>query len=73
MTKKYQIINDPENVYQNGAILTANELISDYIDTLNNIEDADLIGWLYSLMEVGKQEIAVDFIKKEWDINLQTV
>lgn len=74
--KTYKVISDSENVYQPNTIISSDTLINDYLDTCNQTEDADLIGWLYTLKESNTDNSitqAIEFITDAWDIELEEI
>ena len=74
--KKYKVIADKENVYQPNTIITSNTIINDYLTCCNQTEDADLIGWVYTLKETNTDNSisqAITFITDEWDIKLEEI
>lgn len=74
--KKYKVIADIENVYQPNTIITSNTIINDYLERCNQTEDADLIGWIYTLKETNTDNSisqAITFITDEWDIKLEEI
>lgn len=73
MNKTYKVIRDSENVYEKGSLITANDIIEKYITHCNDVEDADLIGWIYTLKETNKQEEAVTFITDTWQMDLEEI
>ena len=70
MNKNYKCVYDVEGRYTD-KVIDSNTLIDDYLEICNEIEDADLIGWLVRLKETNKQEEAVDFICGVWDLLLE--
>ena len=74
--KKYKVIADKENVYQPNTIITSDTIINDYLACCNKTEDADLIGWLYTLKETNTDNSisqAITFITDTWDIQLEEI
>lgn len=74
--KTYKIIADSENVYLPNTIITSNTIINDYLERCNKTEDADLIGWIYTLKETNTDNSisqAITFITDEWDIKLEEI
>lgn len=74
--KKYKVIADIENVYQPNTIITSDTIINDYLAYCNKTEDADLIGWIYTLKETNTDNSisqAITFITDEWDIKLEEI
>ena len=74
--KKYKVIADIENVYQPNTIITSDTIINDYLACCNKTEDADLIGWIYTLKETNTDNSisqAITFITDEWDIKLEEI
>jgi len=72
--KTYKVISDIENIYQPNTIITSDTLINDFLNTCNETEDADLIGWLYTLKETDTDNSiaqAIAFITDAWDIQLE--
>lgn len=74
--KTYKIIVDSENVYLPNTIITSNTLINDFLVCCNQIEDADLLGWLYTLKETNTDDsitMAITFIADTWNIQLEEI
>ena len=74
--KTYKIIADSENVYLPNTIITSNTLINDFLVCCNQIEDADLLGWLYTLKETNTDDaitMAITFIADTWNIQLEEI
>ena len=74
--KKYKVIADKENVYKPNTIITSNTIINNYLTCCNKTEDADLIGWIYTLKETNTDNSisqAITFITDEWDIKLEEI
>lgn len=74
--KTYKVISDSGEVYQPNSIITSDTLINDYIDVSNQTEDADLIGWLYTLKQTDTDNSiaqAIAFITDAWDIQLEEI
>ena len=74
--KKYKVIADIENVYQPNTIIISDTIINDYLERCNKTEDADLIGWIYTLKETNTDNSisqAITFITDEWDIKLEEI
>lgn len=74
--KTYKVISDSGEVYQPNSIITSDTLINDYIDVSNETEDADLIGWLYTLKQTDTDNSiaqAIAFITDAWDIQLEEI
>lgn len=74
--KTYKVISDIENIYQPYSIITSDKLINDYLECCNETEDADLIGWLYTLKETNTDNSiaqAMAFITDAWNIQLQEI
>ena len=74
--KKYKVIADKENVYKPNTIITSNTIINDYLTCCNQTEDADLIGWIYTLKETNTDNSisqAITFITDTWDIQLEEI
>ena len=72
--KTYKVISDIENIYQPNTIITSDTLINDFLNTCNETEDADLIGWIYTLKETNTDNSiaqAIAFIADAWDIQLE--
>lgn len=69
--KKIKITSDADGEYgyPKGLVIPAEEFIRDYVDTLNEVEDADAIDFIKSLQE----EYAVDFIADAWGIDYKFV
>lgn len=68
---KIKILSDADGGYGYpvGVILPTKELIDDYINCLNEVEDADTI----SFLKDSKEEIAVDFIADLWGLDYEYV
>ena len=58
--EKVKIIFDPENVYKAGSVVNVNDLIKDYLDTVND-------DWI---LRVDKDK-AVDFIADAWGLKIE--
>ena len=74
--KTYKVIADIENIYKPNSIITSDTLINDYLERCNQTEDADLIGWIYTLKETNTDNSisqAITFITDEWDIKLEEI
>lgn len=74
--KTYKIIADSKNVYLPNTIITSDTLINDFLVCCNQTEDADLLGWLYTLKETNTDNSisqAITFITDEWDIKLEEI
>ena len=64
--KTYKVIADIENIYKPNSIITSDTLINDYLERCNQTEDADLIGWIYTLKETNTDNSitqAITFLK----------
>lgn len=66
-----KITFDPDGVYgyPKDGIIDGKQLVNDYIDTLNEVEDADTISFLKRI-EIEK---AVDFVAKMWDLSYDII
>lgn len=74
--KTYKIIADSQNVYLPNTIITSNTLINDFLVCCNQTEDADLLGWLYTLKETNTDNditMAITFIADTWNIQLEEI
>ena len=74
--KTYKVIADIENIYKPNSIITSDTLINDYLERCNQTEDADLIGWIYTLKETNTDNSitqAIIFITDTWDIQLEEI
>lgn len=74
--KTYKIIVDNENVYLPNTIITSDTLINDFLVCCNQTEDADLLGWLYTLKETNTDDsitMAITFIADTWNIQLEEI
>ena len=74
--KTYKVIADIENIYKPNSIITSDTLINDYLERCNQTEDADLIGWIYTLKETNTDNSitqAITFITDEWNIKLEEI
>ena len=74
--KTYKVIADIENIYKPNSIITSDTLINDYLERCNQTEDADLIGWIYTLKETNTDNSitqAIRFITDTWDIQLEEI
>ena len=72
--KTYKVISDIENIYQPNTIITSDTLINDFLNTCNETEDEDLIGWIYTLKDTNTDNSiaqAIAFIADAWDIQLE--
>lgn len=67
---KIKITFDPEGIYDpEDGIIDAQQLVDDYINCLNEVEDADTIDFLKKI-EIGK---AVDFVADMWRLDYKIV
>jgi hypothetical protein len=66
-----RILHDSESVYADNQIMTAKELINDFIDGLNKNEenDKDTIEWLNKVSEKS----AIELIASIWDLSVEMV
>lgn len=66
---KIRILNDPESVYADNQVMSAKELINDFIEGLNinNENDKDTIEWLNKASETS----AVNLIGSLWDLSIE--
>jgi hypothetical protein len=66
-----RILHDSESVYADNQIMTAKELINDFIDGLNENEenDKDTIEWLNKVSEKS----AIELIASIWDLSVEMV
>lgn len=74
--KTYKIIADSKNVYLPNTIITSDTLINDFLACCNQTEDADLLGWLYTLKETNTDNditMAITFIADTWNIQLEEI
>lgn len=74
--KTYKVIADIENIYKPNSIITSDTLINDYLERCNQTEDADLLGWLYTLKETNTDDditMAITFIADTWNIQLEEI
>lgn len=74
--KTYKIIADSKNVYLPNTIITSDTLINDFLACCNQTEDADLLGWLYTLKETNTDNditMAITFIAETWNIQLEEI
>ena len=55
--------------YPKDTIITGKDLVSDYIDCLNEVEDADTIKFL----QTSELEKSVDFIAQMWGLNYDVI
>ena len=64
-----KITFDPDGVYgyPKDGIIDGKQLVNDYIDTLNEVEDANTISFLKS----SEIEKAVDFVAEMWKIDYE--
>lgn len=65
-----RILHDPESVYADNQVMTARELINDFIEGLNESDenDRDTIEWLNNASEKS----AIQLIASLWDLSLET-
>lgn len=76
MTYYYKVINDLENVYEQNSIISSDTLINDFLEICNDTEDAELIGWIYSLQQTNTEKTiaqAIAFIADAWNIQLEKI
>ena len=68
---KVKITFDPDGAYgyPKGEIIDGQQLVNDYIETLNEVEDADTISFLKNT-EIEK---AVDFVAEMWDLSYDVI
>lgn len=68
---KVKITFDPDGCYgyPKGGIIDAKQLVEDYIDTLNEVEDADTIKFL----KTSETEKAVDFVAEMWSLDYDVI
>lgn len=66
---KVKIIFDPDGDYgyPKGEIIEAQQLVDDYIENLNEVEDADTI----SFLKKTEIEKAVDFVAEMWKLDYE--
>ena len=66
-----KITFDPDGAYgyPKGEIIDGQQLVNDYIETLNEVEDADTISFLKRI-EIEK---AVDFVAEMWDLSYDII
>ena len=64
-----RILHDPESVYADNQVMSANELINDFIEGLNENEenDKDTIKWLNKVSEKS----AIELIASLWDLSVE--
>ena len=70
MDRTFKVVYDANNTLK-SEIITSNELINLFLQTANDNEDAELIGWITTLLQTDKQEEAVEFVSDLWDIELE--
>ena len=70
MDRRFKVVYDANNTLK-SEIITSNELINLFLQTANDNEDAELIGWITTLLQTDKQEDAVEFVSDLWDIELE--
>ena len=73
MEIKYRVISDDGEVYEPNSIITSTELVNDYIECLNEVEDKDTITYLHSLIKNNYHVTAIDFIKQMWGLQLEQI
>lgn len=66
---KYKIIYDREDIYHKGEIYDGKELISQFVETCNEIEDADFIGYIQTIDE----DEAISQICDLWDMQMEKI
>lgn len=66
---KIRILNDLESVYADNQVMSAKELINDFIEGLNinNENDKDTIEWLNKASETS----AINLIGSLWDLSIE--
>ena len=66
---KIRILDDPELVYADNQVMSAKELINDFIEGLNinNENDKDTIEWLNKASETS----AINLIGSLWDLSIE--
>ena len=62
-----RILHDPESVYADNQVMSAKELINDFIEGLNENEenDKDTIKWLNKVSEKS----AIELIASLWELS----
>ena len=68
---KIKITFDPDGVYgyPKDGIIDGKKLVQDYIETLNEVEDADTIKFL----KTSEIEKSVDFVAEMWSLNYDII
>lgn len=72
MEKKYLCTKDSENIYTDKTF-TAHQLINDFMDGLNDVEDEDTINWFLELIEHQQIQELVDFVAQAWGLELKII
>ena len=59
-----------------NTIITSDTIINDFLVCCNQTEDADFLGWLYTLKETNTDNSisqAITFIADTWNIQLEEI
>lgn len=69
--KGYIVVSDEMDVYQKDDYISAFDLIDNYLEVSNGIEDADTLGWIHSKLRENNIDTAVQFICDAWNLKLK--
>lgn len=69
--KTYIILHDKGGVYKDNTKISANTLIRDFIEGLNEKEDKDTIEWLTKAIYEPNKDFAIAFIASAWEMEIQ--
>lgn len=69
--KSYIILHDKGGVYEDNTKISANALIMDFIEGLNEKEDKDTIEWLTKAINSPNKKFAMAFIASAWEMEIK--
>lgn len=69
----YIILHDTGGVYEDDTKISANALIKDFIEGLNEKEDKDTIEWLTKAINEPNKDFAMAFIASAWEMEIQPI
>lgn len=69
----YIILHDKGGVYEDDTKISANALIRDFIEGLNDREDKDTIEWLTKAINEPNKDFAMAFISSAWEMEIQPI
>lgn len=71
--KSYIILHDKGGVYEDNTKISANALIKDFIEGLNEKEDKDTIEWLTKAINSPIKDFAIAFIASAWEMEIEPI